>query len=208
MRQVTARKRVSVFMSGVLLVITANCGTGGGITSDTARVTMAQATAIRDAGVRLGVPVSTERMVHFAEPQVSWFEASAANLEKIAATELPRGVNVCVAYFDMPGQKFPKGFYKIRAVAEVRQVGRIDGRAELINEKGEIVATLPGKVEVQSMTVPENAASRLTAVTLCAGAACNVGDVTPPIAGFWACQTCPNGWRFCFYVGFLDEFWL
>jgi hypothetical protein len=169
--------------------------------------TTAQSKLIRQAGKRLGVPVRTERMVHFAQASASWFAASAASLERTPATELPRGVNVGVAYFDLPGQKFPKGFYKMRVFADVKQVGQVDGRAQLINEKGKIVGELRAKVDVKSMTLPERPTSRLTAVTLCTGAACNIGGGTPPIVGFWACYACSNGFTVCLSVGFHDEFW-
>jgi len=166
----------------------------------------AQAELVRQAGQRLRVPVRTDRMANFAQPGVSWFAAPAANLETIPATELPRGVDIGVAYFDLPGQKFPKGFYKIHAVADVKLVGRVEGKAQLINEKGETVGEVPATVEVKSMTVPADVGSRLTTVSICTGAACNIGGGTPPITGFWACQSCPNGWHACFYVGFLPEF--
>ena len=171
--------------------------------------TTEQSKLIRQAGIRLGVPVRTERMVHFAQAGALWFAAPAANLESIPATELPRGVIVGVAYFDLPRQKFPKGFYKIRAFADVKQVGRVKGRVQIINDKGGIVGESPATVEVRSMTVPEGARSRLTTVSICTGAACNIegGGGTPPIVDFWACQSCPNGWSVCFYVGFLNEAW-
>jgi len=66
-------------------------------------------------------------MVYLAQGNVSWFAASVANLESTPATELPRGVNIGVAYFDLLGQKFPRDFYKIRAFADAKQVGRLVG---------------------------------------------------------------------------------
>lgn len=161
---------------------------------------------LRQAGERLQVPVRTESTVHFAQDGVSWFAASAANLESLPATELSGGVNVGVAYFDLPDQKFPKGFYKIRASADVKQVGRVDAKGQLINDKGEIVGEMRATIDVKSMTVPEGSTSRFTAISICTGAACNLRGGAPPIAGFWACQSCPNGWSVCFYVGFLPEF--
>jgi len=171
--------------------------------------TAAQAKLVLQAGKRLGVPVRTDRMVHFAQAGASWFAAPAANLETIPATELPRGVIIGVAYFDLPRQKFPKGFYKIRVVADVTQVGRASGRVQIINDKGAIVGNSPSTVEVRSMTVPRDARTRLTTVSICTGPACNIegGSGTPPIVDFWACQSCPNGWSVCFYVGFLLESW-
>src|SRR5690349_3270637 len=160
--------------------------------AETKNSMMAQSKLILQAGKRLGVPVRTERMVHLAQGSVSWFAASVANLESTPATELPRGVNIGVAYFDLLGQKFPKDFYKIRAFANVKQVGRFEGKAQLINDQGAIVGELPATVEVKSMTLPERSPSGLTSLTVCSGAACNIGGGTPPTVGFWVCFECTN----------------
>jgi len=164
----------------------------------------AQSKLILQAGKRLGVPVRTERMVHLAQGSVAWFAASAANLESTPATELPHGVNLGVAYFDLLDQKFPKDFYKIRAFANVNQTGRFEGRAQLINDKGAIVGELPAMVEVKSMTLPERAASGSTNLTVCTGAACNIGGGTPPAVGFWICFECSNGFTVCVCISIHD----
>jgi hypothetical protein len=143
-------------------------------------------------------------MVYLAQGNVSWFAASVANLESTPATELPRGVNIGVAYFDLLGQKFPRDFYKIRAFADAKQVGRLEGKAQLINDKGAIVAELPAMVDVKSMTLPARPTSALTSLTVCAGAACNIGGGTPPTVCFWICFECPNGFTVCVRISIHD----
>lgn len=208
MRRIARSAQVSLLILGSLAVVAYGQRTSSGIEAGSKKWTAAQSESIRQAGKRLGVPVRTERMVHFAQSGASWFAAAAAKLETTPATELTHGVNVGVAYFDLPGQKFPKGFYKMRVFADVKQVGRVEARGQIVNDKGEIVGELPATVDVKSMTLPERPMSRLTPVALCTGAACNIGGGTPPIVGFWACYDCWNGMIICFHFAFIDKsFW-
>src|SRR5437763_1827734 len=148
------RVQAALSISGILALLAPGCQMNRQTEVSGANCIATQAELIRQAGVRLGLPVRTERMAHYAQSGATWYAAAAVNLETIPATELAHGVNAGIAYFDLPGQKFPKGFYKMRAFATVTQVGRFEGKGQLVNEKGEIVAELPATVEVRSMSLP------------------------------------------------------
>jgi hypothetical protein len=190
---------ISVLVA-ILAVCTDGFGTSSGIEVVSASDTAEQAKLIHQAGERMKVPVRTERMVYVAQAGALLVSAPAANLEGIPATELPHGVNLGISYFDLPGQKIPKGYYKMRVLADVKQVGRIEGRVQIINAKGEIVAQLPATIEVKSMTVPKDSKPQLTSPTLCTGTACSIGagNGTPsPGARLWLCFSCTNGFIVC-----------
>lgn len=207
MRKTVQRAQVSLLILGIIAVVAYGRRPTSEIEAGSKKRATEQSKLIRQAGRRLGVSVRTERMIHFARAGALWFAAPAANLESIPATELPRGVNLGVAYFDLPGQKFRKGFYKIRVFADVKQVGRFEGKGQLISDKGEIVGEFPAKVEVTSMTVPEGARSQLTTVSICTGAACNTGGAVESGVGgdYWHCSTCPNGFTVCCHLGGIFE---
>jgi len=143
----------------------------------------AESKLIRQAGERLRVPVRTEQMVHFAQGDASWWVAPAVSLESSQPTELLGGIDIGVGYFALPGQKFPKGFYKIRAFADAKQVGQVKGRVQIVNEKGEITTELPATVEVRSMAVARVSKPQSTMVSICTGAACNIGGIVESAVG-------------------------
>jgi len=154
--------------------------------------TRAQAALLSQAGERLGVPVQTERMVHFAQAGAALSTAPAANLDTIPATELPRGVNVAVAYVDSPGANVPTGFYTVRAIADARQVGTIEGRVQLVDARGRVASESPASFDIQSMTIPDRRTIDVTTVSLSSirlAGHCN--------AAYETCYCCTNGWIVC-----------
>ncbi len=99
-------------------------------------------------------------MVELADGGAELVAAPAIHLETIPATRYPAGVDLGVAYLDLPrpvvvqgssNVNIPRGFYKLRAFTEdVRRPGRISGHAKLIDAAGGIVADLPVEAVIQS----------------------------------------------------------
>ncbi|MBV8516412.1 MAG: hypothetical protein JO197_03315 [Acidobacteria bacterium] len=109
---------------------------------------------LRDEANRLGVPLQTTPMVHYAQWGAAFYTAPAAGLEKVAPADFSRGVNLGVAYVDSPGQSFPAGYYSLRAFADPRAPGDVDGRLQIIDTGGKVAAEVPATLTVESMQVP------------------------------------------------------
>lgn len=152
----------------------------------------AQVRLLREAGQRMGVPVRAERAVTVAQGGATFLTAPAANLEGIPATELPRGVNVGVAYVDSAQASYTPGFYTLRAFAEPRQPGTVEGRLDLLDVNQNVVTTLPARFEITSMTLPDNPDRLITNVTFSASRLAATCD-----ARYETCYCCTNGWIVC-----------
>jgi hypothetical protein len=203
-----------VTMLGVLLVAAAcawGCTTG----------TYGQARQLREAGERLGLPVRSEGMVQFTEGGATMFLAPAVSLDAIPATRYPDGVDLGIAYLDLPpsarrasGGALPKGFYKLRGfAASANQVGPVDGKIQLIDGKGRVVAELPASLQIRSLTVPPPSPGRQTLISL-GGARCddfggfNNGPSGGSTSTVDVCVCCGNGVRICMnvFTGALSTF--
>jgi hypothetical protein len=156
----------------------------------------AQAVQIQAAGRQLGVPVRTTRMVHFAQDGATFVTAPAANLETIPATELPRGIDIGVAYLDAPRQALPTGYYRLRAFGDPRGVGVTQGRVQWIGTDGRVALEIPATLDVESMTLPPRAAEEITTVTLTTIAAKESGGCLYKIR---VCYLCTNGETTCIW---------
>jgi hypothetical protein len=156
-----------------------------------------QADQIQQAGRRLGVPVRTTRMVHFAQNGATFLTAPAANLETIPATQLPRGIDLGVAYLDAPRQAIPTGYYRLRVFGRPRGVGTTDARLQWIGMNGRVAAEVPATVEVSSMTLPAQAAEGITDVTISTVAARPREGCLYKVL---VCHRCPNGQVTCWYT--------
>lgn len=195
--------------SGLLaLVLLAALGAGGcamgGAKPSEGWTRKPDAGDLREAGKRLGVPIRSEGMIQFAQGGATLFAAPAANLETIAAPRYASGVDLGIAYLDLPGPvdaggaspvRIPRGFYKLRAVAdEVRQVGKVGGHVQLVNAEGRILAELPVDVEIRSLTLPPEAATERTVLTINTDQAGTGSESALVIKG---CFRCPNGIWIC-----------
>ena len=186
------RKRFS-FLFLILVVIAASgCRSGrggdGGFGSETERWSRVQAELLREASRSLGVPVQIENISQFSEGGATLITAPAEGLERVPATELPRGVNLGVAYVNSPGQSFPAGAYALRVSAPDPRIGENQGVIHLINANGSRVAQMAARITVDSLTTtPFNPSRRVS--TRLAGH-CKSGRET--------CYCCPtNGWIVC-----------
>lgn len=115
--------------------------------------------------------------------------APIAGWEQIPATQLRNGVNIAFAYIDTAEPNVPRGYYTLKAYANVTDVGTIDAKVQLINRSGRVASEIPAQAEIHSLTVPPEAASRRTFVTTAAARQAN-----RPI--IWL--RCPNGVCFRF----------
>jgi hypothetical protein len=188
--------KLQIMMLGLSLGAIALPATGCRSTTrgfdNASRWTAAQAELLRGAGERLGVPVRTEAMLNLAQGGASLSTAPAANFETIPATELPRGVTFAVATVDSPDQGVPKGTYALRAFAEPRQVGTVEGRVQLVDAGGRVAGELPARIEIESMSLPSVMSGVRTSIFLqherLAGH-CNLNYET--------CYCCENGYIVC-----------
>lgn len=87
-------------------------------------------------------------------------------------------------HFATADPKIPKGDYTLKAFADPTGVGTVAARVELVDRQGAVAAEIPAQAEIHSMTVPEQARSARTFIT--------VGPVGPiePIQIWFRC---PNG---------------
>lgn len=184
-------RAISVIL-GLTIVTVLSCKTTNTTTVPNWRES--QIVAIREAGARMGIPIRTERVVSVARERTLLITAPAVNLEDIPATALRQGADIAVAYVDSPGSRVPKGFYKLRAFADVRATGTIAGRIDFVDVAGKVVAEVPSTVEVQSLTLPPRDPNSFTEVALRSGAAnCHAT---------WVCYLCPNGHWICYCADF------
>jgi len=153
-----------------------------------------QADALRQAGERLGLPIRASSMASITSGGTTIITAPAANLETVPATELPRGINLAVAYLD-GAAPVPRGYYRLRAYADNVRLGTIPGRIELLDGTGRVVGEVLATVEVHSLTVPEEARRQVTQVSI------RNREVNCPIR---VCYLCTNGHWVCYCAQSLD----
>jgi hypothetical protein len=160
--------------------------------------TQTQADQIRRAGEQLGIPVRTDRMVHFAQGGATFFTAPAESLETVPAAALPRGVNLGVAYLDIPGDSLAAGFYGLQVFADPRQVGTVAGRLQWIGADGKVAAEVPATVNLRSLAPPERTATPST-ITLSAPCPSDTENVPPGCVGPY--RVCYTSWigTYCFW---------
>lgn len=106
------------------------------------------------AGNQLGVPVQTQPMVHYAQWGASFYIATAEKLDTTAAADLRSGVDLGVMYVDSPGQSYPKGYYRLRGLADAQQSGDVKGTIQVISGDGRVASELPATYTVDSMDAP------------------------------------------------------
>jgi hypothetical protein len=105
-------------------------------------------------------------MLSISRGDESFVTAPIAGWERIAPTELRGGVNIAFAYFDTHVANIPKGYYTLKAFANVTGVNTVPGTVQLIDQQHHVVAEIPAEAMVHSLTVPDGASSRRTYVTI------------------------------------------
>jgi hypothetical protein len=183
--------RYLIILAVFLSIFTGGCYSTGALSRPTDSV-KTHADLIRQASERLGVPIRTERMVTVSQGGATFLTAPAANLESVPATELPRGVDVAVAYLDSPGQTYPAGFYILHGVANAQQPGTVEGRIQLLDANRRVAGDIPARFEIFSMTLPDRPERLITNVSFHSSRLaghCNPNTET--------CYCCTNGWIVC-----------
>jgi hypothetical protein len=163
MRGFISKSYPVVLIAAVVAVAAIGCtsGRGRGIDAATANWTRETESLLTKAASQAGVPLDTRSMVHYAQWGASFYTAPAAGFETSAAADLVRGVDLGVAYVDSPGQKYPKGYYTLKAFANPTQPGDVNGTIQVIGADGRTAAELPATVSVDSIS----AAARQSAPT-------------------------------------------
>jgi hypothetical protein len=193
--------RIEKFSSGITLfavvfvgLLGNGCHTARPITSYSSWAQQ-QGEELRKAGERLGVPVETAGMLNFSQGRSTFSTATARSWRTTPATDLPGGVNFAVAWLDSPGQKFPAGYYALRAFAEPRELGMINGRIQILDASRVVVGEVPATFDIQSLTTPADAAQIAPTIFVDAvhssqnGPKCKFGNRT--------CWCCTNGVLVC-----------
>lgn len=135
-----------------------------------------------EASRAAGVKVHAEEVFTVSRGDETVTLAPIAGWEGVPATALPNGVEFAFAHFSTRTPNVPRGYYRLRAIADARGVGTVEGRVQLIDSAGRVAAELPAQVEVHSMTVPEGADTRRSFM---------IGATDGRRQIIWA--RCPNG---------------
>lgn len=178
------------------------------------------AQAMARAAARADVSVNLDSLTQGTGNGATVVIGSITGMERIPATELPRGVDAAFAYLDLPAgpggvkPNLPAGYYTFRVSASMQTVEEAlkasggvppdttspEGRAsvsgaevELIDAQGRIAAVVPAQLGVFSLTVPPEAARQRTLVEPTIGAR---------YINVWI--VCPNGWAVCLQVSWID----
>ena len=130
--------------------------------------------------------------------------APAAGWENIPPTAMRNGVTIGFAYFSTEDPKIPKGYYTLKAYADVKEVGTVAARVQLIARNGKVVAEIPAQADVFSLTVPPSSAKKVVITT---DARRHVAEGAPSLLpqGRIICFCCSNGECVCFR-GFAGHF--
>lgn len=133
--------------------------------------------------------------------------APAAGWENIPPTAMRNGVTIGFAYFSTEDPKIPKGYYTLKAYGDVKEVGTVAARVQLIARNGKVVAEIPAQADVFSLTVPPSSAKKVVITT---DARRHVTEGTPSLLpqGRIICFCCSNGECVCFraFAGHLGAF--
>jgi hypothetical protein len=133
--------------------------------------------------------------------------APAAGWENIPPTAMRNGVTIGFAYFSTEDPKIPKGYYTLKAFADVKEVGTVAARVQLIARNGKVVTEIPAQADVFSLTVPPSSAKKVV-LTTDAGRHVAGGAPTLLPQGRIICFCCSNGECVCFraFAGHLASF--
>ncbi len=129
-----------------------------------------------------GVNVHAEEAFTVSRGSETITTAPIAGWEKIPATDLAKGVDFAYGYFSSQEPRIAAGNYTLRATADVRAVGTVKGRVQFVDRGGKVAAEVPADIEVHSLTVPAEAASRRSFVTT---------TIVAERLNLW--HRCPNG---------------
>ncbi|MEA2239526.1 MAG: hypothetical protein QOC81_4250 [Thermoanaerobaculia bacterium] len=119
-----------------------------------------------DAAKAAGAPIHADDTVTSTSGGETFSAAPITTWERTPATALRNGADIAFVYSSADAEGIPKGYYTLRAVADVTAPGTLNGTVQFIDRQGNVAAKLPATAEVHSMTVPEAASTRRSYVTV------------------------------------------
>lgn len=117
--------------------------------------------ASKDAGVN----IHPEEVFTLSRGTETITGAPIAGWEQIPATAHANGVEIGYAFISSEEPRIPAGYYRLKGFVQANQVGRTEGRVQLIDQGGKVATELPSQVEIHSLTVPAEAARSRSFVT-------------------------------------------
>lgn len=169
------------------------------------KVLNAQRQQMQSAAAQAGVGISTREMLTILRDDVTFLGAPMHGFENVPARALADGpVDVGFVYIEAPLSRIPVGYYTVRASTRGGDVavGDLQGSVELVSTDGEVVATFPSLIRVDSLDVPANPRYNRTLFT--GGVDAN-HDTGHRLINVWV--ICPNGWAVCFVMNSFD-YWM
>jgi hypothetical protein len=145
------------------------------------------------------IKVQREEVFSISRGSETFAAATIAGWEQIPTTELRKGVDIAFAYFSTADPKVPKGYFTLRAYADVTSVGTVVARVQLIDHKGKVAAEIPAEADIYSLTVPLAPASHRTFVTTAGARQIHDEDLMRR-RGITICFCCSNGGCICFRI--------
>jgi hypothetical protein len=190
-------------LPGVLLFLAVGMSLGMQITANAQTASSAPLVAAsRAARIRVN-PAEYFSITHGTE---TFSAAPAAGWENIPPIAMRNGVTMGFAYFSTEDPKIPKGYYTLKAFADVKEVGTVAARVQLIARNGKVVAEIPAQADVFSLTVPPNSAKKVVITTDARRHVAEGPSLLPQ--GRIICFCCSNGECVCFraFAGHLGSF--
>lgn len=113
-----------------------------------------------------GVSIYPDRMASASNSEASVTAATLRGYEQVPPAQLAEGTDVGFIHLDAPRSGIPAGFYRLHASADPAAVtvGTFDVKVDLVDGSGKVVATVPGRAEASSLTVPDPLPFERTAV--------------------------------------------
>ena len=134
----------------------------------TARASNAQpaSAAFGEAAKAAGASIRAEDVVTHAGASRAITIAPLTTWERVPATALRDGVDFAFAHFSRAAGDLPAGHYTLRASADVSKTGTFPATVQLIDKQRKVAGTLEAIVQVHSLTIPEQASTRRSFVTI------------------------------------------
>ncbi|HEX4954497.1 MAG TPA: hypothetical protein VF017_13985 [Thermoanaerobaculia bacterium] len=145
--------------------------------------------AFLEAAKAAGVSVRGDEIVTHRSGTQTVAIAPVTTWERTPATALRSGVDVAFVHLSNATQAIPAGYYTLRASADVSKIGTAPASIQFIDRQGKVAGNLEAVTEVHSLTIPEQASTRRTFVTI--GDEPRPGSPSERVIIIVLC--CPNG---------------
>ena len=146
------------------------------------------------------VQVHPEEFFSMTQGTETFSVAPVVGWQRTPATDLRKGVNIGYGYFSTAEPRIPRGYYTLRAYADVNDVGTIAARIQFIDRSGRVAAELPAQADIHSLTVPPGAASIRPTISTASGRVTEAMRPMLPGGRIIVCFCCSNGVCVCFVI--------